>query len=220
MRASAAEYLAHLQALLPPGAAWTREPDAVLTRILDAQAAGLARAHNRGLALLEEADPRTTVELLAEWERMCGLPDACSAGTAATLQERRAAVLARLTARGGQSKRYFVGLASAFGYAATVQEFRPFRAGRARAGHALTNTDAWRHAWRVHVGSASMRPFRAGASAAGEPLRRWGDAGMECVIRRRAPAHTLVTFAYTPPPALLVDGGDVIVLETGDAIEV
>lgn len=195
MRAAPADYLAHLQALLPPGAAWTREPGAVLTRLLAAQAAGLARAHNRALDLMEEADPRTTVELLAEWERLCGLPDTCTAGAALTPDERRAAVVGRLVARGGQSRRYFIGVAAAMGYpGATVTEFRPFRAGSACTD--ATYTEDARHVWRLDVpDDGGLETFTVGAACT-DAVRRWGRPILECAIRRHQPAHGLVHFGY------------------------
>lgn len=202
MRAAVADYLSHLQALLPPGAAWPREPDAVLTRVLAAEATGLTRAHNRALDLLDEADPRTTVELLAEWERLCGLPDACTAGAALTLAERRAAVVGRLTARGGQSRRYFVGLAAATGYpGATVTEFPAFRVGSPCT--AALHGEAWRHVWRLNVpDDGGLRRFTTG-TACTDALRAWGRPVLECAVRRVQPAHGLLRFGYGAMPAAL-----------------
>mgnify|MGYP001809569769 CR=1 FL=1 len=72
------DYLAQLVALLPTGPAIPREPGGVLLRLLEAPAAELARVDLRGAALLDEADPRATAELLTDWQRAFGLPDACS----------------------------------------------------------------------------------------------------------------------------------------------
>lgn len=191
------QYTAQLQALLPRGRAWPRQPGAVLTRLLAGLAGALARTHNRALDLLDEADPRTTVELLADWERVAGLPDSCLPATG-TVQERRDALVARLTARGGQSRRFFIDLAAALGFTVTITEFRPFRAGAAAAGDALTNGD-WVFTWRVEAPATTVREFRAGSSAAGEPLRIWGNALLECALGRVKPAHTIVLFGYGGP---------------------
>jgi len=48
--------------------------------------------------------------------------------------------------------------------------------------------------------------FRVG-SRAGDLLRGWGALDVECLIRRAAPAHTFVLFAYDvePSPAFWFD---------------
>ena len=55
--------------------------------------------------ILIEADPRTTAALLADWERVYGLPTNCIAATgiAQSTAERRAALVSRVTMQGGQS---------------------------------------------------------------------------------------------------------------------
>lgn len=190
---TAEQYRDQLQALLPRGKAWPREADAVLTALLDGLAPALARADARAEDLLDEADPRTTAELLADWERVAGLPDRCVT-TTQTAIERRDALVARITNAGGQSRAFFVALAAFLGYTITVAEYRPFQAGVSRAGDALTNGD-WLFSWRVEAPAETVRSFVAG-SLAGEPLRSWGNEALECVIRRHAPAHTLVLFTY------------------------
>lgn len=194
MHTRGADYLHILQQLLPPGAAWPREAEATLTKLLEALAQGLALVHNRAEALIEEADPRTTAEMLTDWERVAGLPDPCS-GLAETVQERRAAVVAKLTSRGGQSIAFLEALAAAYGFTVTVSEFRPFRAGINRAGDPL-NGEWWPYVFQINAPETTITYFRAGQSAAGEPLRKWGNELLECVISRVKPAHTDVIFAY------------------------
>lgn len=188
-----AAYRQHLQALLPRGAAWPRDKGAQLTQLLDAAAAELARIDERGVAAIKESDPRTTAELLTEWERAAGLPGPCD-GLAPTMQERRNALVGKLTASGGQSRAFYIALAAALGYPVTVTEFRPFRAGFSKAGESLTNGD-WLHQWMVHAPETTVFPFKAGSSA-GEPLRSWGEDRLECPIRDLKPAHTGVSFSY------------------------
>lgn len=193
---TANEYLAQLQALLPQGPAWPREANAALTQLLAAWADELARVDGRAADLIEEADPRTTAELLADWERVADLPDACVAayGITQTTAQRRAALVAKLTTIGGQSAAYFISLAASLGYTISVTEFAPFTAG-SDAGDDLTNGD-WAYAWQVNAPQETIIEFSAGASSAGDPLRAWGNELLECVIRRLRPAHTHVLFAY------------------------
>lgn len=196
MALTAADYLAQLQALLPQGFAWPRQADAALTKLLLAWADEMARIDGRAVDLVDEADPRTTAELLADWERVAGLPDPCVAalGVSQTAAQRRAALVAKLTTIGGQSAAYYIALAASLGYTITVTEFSPFQAG-SDAGDALTN-DGWRFVWQVNAPEASIVEFAAGRSSAGEPLRAWGNELLECVINRLRPAHTHVLFAY------------------------
>lgn len=145
-------------------------------------------------ALLDEADPGATNQLLTDWERVAGLPGDC--GTLGeTLQQRRRAVVAQLTSLGGQSKQYFIELASTLGYQVTISEYRPFLAGISQAGDELSNGD-WKYRWMVRAPEVTTFDFKAGLSVAGEPLRAWGVEGLECPIRTRKPAHTEVTFTY------------------------
>jgi len=197
MRATVSQYLRQLLALLPQGFAWPRGNDTVLAALLGGLSGGLARKHNRAVDLIEEADPRTAGELLADWERVCGLPDACSVGIATTLQERRAAVVARLTATGGQSIAYFAGMIAALGYTAEIDEYRPFICGTSSCGDALNGAPSVRHTWRVRITEPRVTLFRAGASQAGDKLGKITRAeDLECLLARRKPAHTTCIVSY------------------------
>lgn len=90
---SAPAYGRMLVALLPPGRLWRLIGGSILSKVLDADADELARVDARVINLSDEADPRTTLELLPEHERELGLE------TASTVAERRARVLARTIAR-------------------------------------------------------------------------------------------------------------------------
>lgn len=192
-----AQYLALLQNLLPPGAAWPREDDADLTKILTAMADEFARIHCRALELFEEADPRTTLELLGDWERVLGLPDDCTAA-ADTIQERRSAVLQRLTSLGGQSVAYFIGVAEALGYdGVEIEEYRPFECGASECGDPLNGPSSVRHEWRVAVPDPRVTDFRCGESECGDPLGDIDRADdLECLLTRLKPAHTDLIFSY------------------------
>ena len=208
-----AAYLDQLQQLLPPGAAWPRDPDATLTQLLAAIAAEFARLDDRAERLVEEADPRTALELLPDWERLAGLPDACTGVLPTTVPERRAAIVTKLTARGGQSSAYLTALAATLGYPIAITELAALRSG-GRCG-TRANSAAWGFAFRVDLlppaGSVDPsivdRRLRAGAGRAGERLRSYGSPALECVIRRAAPAHAAVIFAYpaSPAPAFFFD---------------
>lgn len=193
MRATVDQYRRNLQALLPQGRAWPTDKEAVLTKLLDGIAAGLARVHNRGIDLVAEADPRTTVELITDWERVCGLPDDCAPAGGGTLAERRAAVVARITARGGQSRPFFIDLAARLGYAVTIDEFRPFTCDSSCDD--AVNDEEWWHVWRVNAPETTVREFTCD-SPCDEPLATWGNEILECNLGRLKPGQTHLIFGY------------------------
>lgn len=176
-------YARQLLALLPRGAAWTAEAGGALQRTLLAVADALARVDARGSALLLEADPRTAVETIGAWERVFGLPDECLGSTPDELEDRQASVAQRMIMRGGQSRSYFIGLASSLGFAgATVSELHGdvmrvgFRAGDRCYGGGSS------HTWQMNLPASG-------------PLDRRSE--LECIIRRAAPAHSTVKFSYS-----------------------
>lgn len=192
MALSAAQYGRMLIALLPRGEAWSLERTADIRNQLHGMAMEFARIDARGDSLVREAMPDTTLELLSEWETVAGLPGECT-GQLETVALRRAALVARLTTIGGQSRQYFIDLAAALGFEITIEEFKPFTSGSV-AGTAITNGD-WAYAWRVNAPETTVRSFVAG-SCAGEPLGTWGYALLECAIGRVKPAHTILIFGY------------------------
>src|SRR5690606_22069685 len=122
-RRTGADYAEGLAALLPRGPAWPRDTNSVLMRLI----AGLAEiwganVDSRAADLLErESDPRAALELLPDWERVAGLPDACLAEPL-TIADRQKALIARLTILGDQSIAFFLQLAEALGYEITIIE--------------------------------------------------------------------------------------------------
>lgn len=194
MTLTAEQYRDLLLALQPPGQALPVDPDSTWARLLLALADELARLDARADDLVDEADPRTTYELLADWEQVAGLPDSC-APESRTVTERRNALHARIAGMGGQSQQYYIDLAALLGYTITITEFRPAHAGIAVAGDAITNGD-WVHAWQVRAPETTVTAATAGSTSAGEPLRVWGNELLECAIRRYKPAHSVVLFTY------------------------
>lgn len=196
MELKADDYLRQLQALLPPGPAWPRDDDATITRLLHGLAEELARVDGRARQLLEEADPRTTAELFTDWERVAGLPDACAVafGGEQTTAQRRAALVGRLTTLGGQTPAYFIGLAAALGYAITITEFSEHTVDD-DVDNPLYDM-AWSFAWQVNSALNTVTELTVDDTV-DDPLAAWGNALLECVLRRVAPAHTIPIFSYT-----------------------
>lgn len=206
-------YGRHLRSLLPRGPVWPREEVATLTQLLVGLATEPARVDDRALVLREEVDPRTTEELLADWERALGLPDPC-VGQPKTVQRRRAAIVARLTELGGQSRAFFIALAATLGFTITITEHDAFQVGESAVGDNL-NDEEWRFVWTVNAPEETVTVFQVGKSRVGEALADWGNEALECAFTALKPAHTLVQFSYALGDVdayLGVPGGVVVVV--------
>lgn len=190
------EYLEMLGALLPPGPAWEHERAPEVHRVLSGLAPEFTRLDASVSALLEEMDAATVRELVPDWERVCGLPDECL-GPAQSFEERQRAVRRRLLGVGGQKKAFFEQLAHENGFPdAWVEEHRAPRFGRARFGVARFGTRQQQYIWTMHMGRRRAAGRRWGVSIWGERFGRNHAGGIECLIKRHAPAHTLVLFDY------------------------
>ena len=193
------EYSKVIRRLFPRGLAWLRVFDQTsnLYKLLDSYANETCRIHERADQLIREVDPRTTLELLEDWERLLGLPDECDPSTTQTIQERRTRVIQVLTTRGGQNEAFYKTLASNFGFDVDVisaEDQPPFVAG-SRAGDRLTNGN-WRYAFVIKAPAEFLVKFRAGQGAAGDPLVKVGNETLECLMEKYKPAHTIVLFSF------------------------
>ena len=197
--ATTTDYKAQLQGLLPPGRLWDalREDGSLADQLLAALAEEFARVNDRAESLLNEANPRATYELLAEWEAFANLPDTCT-GSTLTLQERRAVLVQRLTATGGQSVTYFQSVVKRLGYTVEITEYRPFICGISQCGMQALNPPKMRFVWRVRLTDPRVTYFRCGESQVGtDPLLKINRAeDLECVLRRVKPAHTSLFVSY------------------------
>ena len=206
-------YQGALNGLLPQGVAWRRDAEANLQKLVLAYAIELAKVDGRLRALLEEADPRTTLELLDEWERFTGLPSPCT-GPLGELQARRNAIVAKLTREPSASRGFFLAFAERLGYAVEILEFRSCRMGSSGVGDRLSNVQrgcrmgsngagdrlenalGWAFAWAVRSNGATFQLARMGSSGAGDRLREFGNLLLECSFREISPAQTQLLFFY------------------------
>lgn len=177
---TAEDYAQVLADLLPLGAAWPREPATVLMRAIGGFAVEFSRVHSRDCDLLAEAYPGTANETIADWERVCGLPDPCT-GPLETLQQRRNAVLGKLSMTGGQSVAYITQFLTTMGFFVEITE------------------GPGPYAWEIFTSPTTYVYFRAGVSRAGDRLKTWGNKMLECAVEEIRPAHTVVTITYASP---------------------
>lgn len=192
--ASADDYTRQLEQLLPTGPAWPKEGDTPTARAFPPIGASMVAGHQRLNQLIEEADARTTSELLDDFERVVGLPDPCLDPPASTA-ERRRRVVQRLTYQGGQSAAFFIGMLAALGYpGATIKEYRPFVAS-SKCSAAL-NQGGWRFGWTVSVPAGVNVQVMTCVARCNDPLASWGDPGLQCLLAVHKPAHTRLFVGY------------------------
>lgn len=159
-------------ALLPPGRAWPRF--GLLGTLVQALTDEFSRVARRARDLVEEADPRTTRELLTDWERVLGLPD-CSAPT--TLQGRRDAATAKLRAALGhdQSSGWWVEYLASLGLEEWSLELGhgPFAVGSGCTDK--LGSEEWPWVWTIVA----------------DPLDAEVEELVECAVSKQAAAETL-----------------------------
>lgn len=173
---SAADYQAALQALLPRGRVWPRDPDSVQAQVLDGLSRVYAATDGAATDLLIDAFPTSAVNLLPEWEETLALPDACLGG-APTLMQRQASIRARLLQSGGDSIAYYKAYGSALGFPVDVEQFAPFRMGLNGMGDPIGDED-WFFVWQINT------------------LGRL--AVIQCELAQVTPAHTVLTVNVVP----------------------
>lgn len=188
-----------LKRLLPPVAYDPNAP--VLSAELAAEGRALDAAQLSADQILIEADPRTTIQLFPDWERVAGLPDICCGTDAATtLAQRRARLVEKLTSTGGQSRQFFLDLAAKLGYTDTsITEFRPMNCG-APCDSAVYGAD-WLFAWQLNVGDYIAIHTMTCEDPCDSPLRSWQSTELQCRLNQLKPAHTTVLMNWTLPQA-------------------
>lgn len=191
------DYSHQIDALLPRGPIWKRTPGSTLDAVLYALGREAARADARINQVIEEADPRTSIEELARWFDDYGIPSACLEAIADPSREQmRQELLAKITSNLGLTAAFFVSLAGTLGYQAKVMTFTEHDVND-DVEHPLYE-EQWTTLMTLGItirsdGNAEYLDVTWGAD---EPLARWGNALLECMIRALAPAHVYVIFMY------------------------
>lgn len=194
------EALDALWGLMPPGPIWERGGDSRLDALLEGLAAELAEAHSKASDLVDELDPRTTTDLLEDWERVAGLPEHCDPNPSTDVAVRRQILAGKLAAVGGQDPSYFKSIADTVtGQDCTITEYTGsvFRAGRSHAGDPLYGR-SWRFWWCVSIPNVDPSYFGAGVGTAGTALATYPSsvAQLGCMLDRVRPAHTRVCYEF------------------------
>ena len=181
MALTEADYRQQLEQLLPPGPAFDLELQPDWAQIVAALAPELARVDGNGEGLLLEMNPGTATVLLPYWEGYLGLPDVCTVPGSQTLEERRAAVLEKLTATGAPQLSYYRKLGVQSGVPIQIQEFREARVGSASVGDFLYG-GGWPWSW---IAAAPVDAFGTEDAAT-----------LNCRLQRDAPEYTDVVLGF------------------------
>lgn len=81
----------------------------------------------------------------------------------------------------------------ALGYDITITQYRARWFGYRLCGEHFGGEDMqW--TWKVTCTTGTIRPRRFGSGFMGEPFTTWGNYPLVCLIRRLAPAGTVVLF--------------------------
>ena len=140
-------------------------------RMLSALFLALAPTYVRNMAsaaqVLVDASPATTSNLLVEWEKSLGLPDACTAANP-SIEQRQAAVRAKWGARGSLTIAYFIALAANLGYTVTITEFTPFTVDMPWTCRCCE--PEWAFIWQVSAPAIVTFYFSVDESSVDDPL--------------------------------------------------
>ena len=193
MGLTAPAFAASLDALRPRGPVWSEDPETPLRELFDGLAVEHARVAQRAEDLREEAQPATTDELIDDWERVAGLPDACAIFPV-TLSDRRAALIARLSEVGATTPAALAAaIEAATGVVVEIEEPSPLLCGIGSCGDEVWG-NGWEHAFFVHSGATTLDYLSCGDALG--PLADWGDPRVECITARLKPAHTRAFVTY------------------------
>ena len=195
---------------LPIGAAWDgfKSRETTANRMM----AGYAESYDDMTASLDhmitELDPRTTDEMLPEWETSVSLPDPClPAGK--TLEERRSWIMWRLTKKRWNTLQDWEDLAELFGLSVRITPgwlvqkpalyaaFYPKRYDDfPKLGRFRVYIDILGQNWRGYPYDGTKAgndqypiPYGVGAE----------NSGFRCLIERVAPANLLIIWNEFPP---------------------
>ena len=110
------DYAEAFSFLLPRGQAWPRMFESTLMKVVRGLSQIWGEVEIRAAKLLRvESDPRITLELLPDWERNWGLPDPCYESPQSN-DDRRLALVQRMTIEGAQSRQFFIDVSADLGY--------------------------------------------------------------------------------------------------------
>ena len=212
VRRTGDDYVSPISQLYPRGPAW---PTWDQTSVLMKWIGGTAQIWGDvdGYAdtfLVVESDPRSTMQMLPDWEAAFGLPDDCL-NEPLSIGDRQKALVQRITMEGGQSRQFFLNLAAQVGQEIEIIEHSPFTCGLSQVGDTSGLTESgwprWelgdphmRFYWTIAPAIPRLTWFRCGGTSelGKDPFLTIGQyTDTECLFGRLKPAHTSLAFDLT-----------------------
>ncbi|WP_181455061.1 putative phage tail protein [Burkholderia multivorans] len=190
-----------LALLLPPVSYDPNQPG--LSASLAAEGKVLDDAQANGVATLDAITPDGDLTMLPNWERVLSLPEA-ALGPNQSDEVRLAMVLARLRETGQLDRDYFLFVALQLGFSVSLTEYHPYQIGTPI--NRPLYSDDWMFVWQLNAPDVTP----------GLP-----NALLESVLRRIAPAHTILLFNYGGNPNLFLfeEGDGFLLTEDNDYLD-
>lgn len=182
--------------LYPRGPAWVREKGLV-NNLNTSTAAELVKIDSRKDRLIDESDPRTTNEMLSDWERNYGLPDECTP-IGSNIERRRNTLVTKINFLGDMRPIAYIAIAKELNYDVDLNEWSPFVCGSSECGSTdMLGGEEIRFVWNFNIYGVSETFFETGLSVCGDPLGAWQDADeLICRVNKQKPSHTKVFYFY------------------------
>jgi len=194
--ATVEDYQHQLKQLHPRGKLWTSllRDDSFYSKLLMGFAKGFAYIDERATNLIDETDPRSTVELLPEHEAAAGIPGVCGY-LGATIAERQLNLTAKVTEQAGDNNQELIDIAERLGFApASITEYESHSVDSA-VDEPIYGED-WRFAIKLLAKDQPVIAFTV-ESAVDESLgQELPRTQIECAINKMAPAHCVIIFEY------------------------
>ena len=178
---SSADFTSALLGLLPRGRVWPKELSSIQAQAASCYAPSFQRISDKAVALIADAFPGSTTDLLTEWELTLGLPDACTVPGSQTFAERQQAVADKISASGGPQRSYYIQLAAQLGLTITIGEFEFATVDNTCVGDFLYG-DGWPWGWIASAQSASYGSENA--------------AMVDCRLQQERPEYTDVVLGF------------------------
>jgi len=185
-------HVALLKVSLPPVSYDTEAPN--ISTELQAEGNALDAAYALSETILKALVPNAG-PLLEDWERVYATPNPCLQSIGLSRSQRVDAVLSKINEGGTFTKAKAIDLAATFGYTITITEHRARTYGKAKMGEIYAGVD-WNLVWDVNTINNTIFKRKSG-SAIGERYSSWGNEILECLIKPKAQADTLVRFIYS-----------------------
>jgi uncharacterized protein YmfQ (DUF2313 family) len=166
--------------LLPHGDAWSRRPSSTMQKLARGLSRTFARLDADIVALEREIFPGSADQSLTAWEAFAGLPHACTGDPPIDLDDRRAALVAKLyRSRGLLDRPRARAIAAELGYTSVEfrRTYRPFSCGSRCSAPLAGYQGGW--PWHLIVAASPANPAL--------------DATLRCLIKAAALAPYVVT---------------------------